>query len=55
MRHAVSLLCSAGVGYARGFALNATDYDSNANEVKFEGWVSGWPGDEEARQVAGRP
>lgn len=37
---AVSLLRSAGVAYARGFALNATHYDSNASEVEFGGKVS---------------
>jgi endoglucanase len=35
VRQAVSLLSAAGVGYARGFALNATHYDSNASEVMF--------------------
>jgi endoglucanase len=40
LKQAVSLLRSAGVAYARGFALNATHYDSNANEVKFGGQVS---------------
>jgi endoglucanase len=37
---AVSLLRSAGVFYARGFALNVTHYDSNANEVKFGAQVA---------------
>ena len=32
---AVSLLRVAGVGSARGFALNATHYDSTANEIRF--------------------
>ena len=40
VRQAVSLLRSAGVAYARGFALNATHYDSNADELKFGGRVS---------------
>lgn len=40
VRQAVSLLGAAGVAYARGFALNATHYDSNANEVKFGGQLS---------------
>lgn len=32
---AVSLLRAAGIGAARGFALNATHYDSTANEIRF--------------------
>lgn len=32
---AVGLLKSAGIGYARGFALNATHYDSTAHEIAF--------------------
>jgi hypothetical protein len=34
------MLRSAGVSYARGFALNATHYDSNASEVSFGAQVS---------------
>jgi endoglucanase len=40
VKQAVSLLRSAGVTYARGFALNATHYDSNNSELKFGGQVS---------------
>jgi hypothetical protein len=40
VRQASALLRSAGVAYARGFALNATHYDSNASEVKFGAQVS---------------
>jgi hypothetical protein len=40
VKQAVSLLRSAGVTYTRGFALNATHYDSNASEVTFGGQVS---------------
>ncbi len=32
---AVSLLRAAGVRYARGFALNATHYDTTANEIRY--------------------
>lgn len=35
VKQAVSLLRGAGVAYARGFALNATHYDSNRSEVGF--------------------
>lgn len=35
VRQAVDLLRSAGVRYARGFALNATHYDSTASEIGF--------------------
>ncbi len=35
VKQAVSLLRAAGVAYTRGFALNATHYDSNASELEF--------------------
>jgi endoglucanase len=35
VRHAAGLLESAGVRYARGFALNATHYDSTGGEIAF--------------------
>jgi endoglucanase len=35
VKEAVGLLRSAGVQYARGFALNATHYDSTAHEIEF--------------------
>ncbi len=35
VKQAVSLLRAAGVAYARGFALNATHYDSNPSELDF--------------------
>jgi endoglucanase len=34
-RQAVSMLAQAGVGYARGFALNSTEYDSTAAEIEY--------------------
>jgi endoglucanase len=37
---AVSLLRDAGVRYVRGFALNATHYDSNTSELQFGAEVS---------------
>ena len=37
---AVGLLRAAGVGYARGFALNATHYDATANEIRFAAAVA---------------
>ena len=37
---AASLLRSAGVAYARGFALNATHFDSNGSELQFGARVS---------------
>jgi endoglucanase len=40
VRQAVSLLRRSGIAYVRGFALNATHYDSNASEVRFGGQVS---------------
>jgi endoglucanase len=41
VRQATSLLRSAGVRYARGFALNATHYDSTQAEVLFGAQVVG--------------
>jgi endoglucanase len=35
VRQAVHLLTASGVQYARGFALNATHYDSTARELRF--------------------
>jgi endoglucanase len=35
VRQAVSMLRDAGVGSVRGFALNATHYDSTANEISY--------------------
>lgn len=35
VRQAAGMLRSAGVRYARGFALNATHYDSTQNEIRF--------------------
>jgi endoglucanase len=35
VRQATSLLLGAGVRYARGFALNATHYDSTEHEIRF--------------------
>jgi endoglucanase len=40
VKQAASLLRSAGVTYARGFALNATHYDSNDSELDFGAQVS---------------
>lgn len=40
VKQAVVLLRSAGVAYARGFALNATHYDANASEIGFGGKVA---------------
>ncbi len=40
VKQAVSLLRSAGVTYARGFALNATHYDSNPSELHYGAQVS---------------
>jgi len=40
VRQAVWLLRSAGVAYARGFALNATHYDADSSEVAFGARVS---------------
>lgn len=40
VKQAASLLRSAGVTYARGFALNATHYDSNDSELQFGAHVS---------------
>jgi hypothetical protein len=40
LSQAASLLRWAGVGYARGFALNATHYDSNGSELRFGAQVS---------------
>jgi endoglucanase len=40
VKQAASLLRSAGVRYARGFALNATHYDSNPSELHFGAEVS---------------
>jgi endoglucanase len=35
IRPAVKLLTNGGIGYARGFALNATHYDSTPSEIHF--------------------
>jgi endoglucanase len=40
VKQAVYLLRAAGVKYARGFALNATHYDSNASELEYGAQVS---------------
>ncbi len=40
VEQAVSLLRSAGVTYARGFALNATHFDSNPSELHFGAQVA---------------
>jgi endoglucanase len=40
VKQAVSLLRAAGVRYVRGFALNATHYDSNPSELQFGAAVS---------------
>src|SRR6476469_7874996 len=38
---AVSMLRGAGVAYARGFALNATHYDSNVGEIAYGAHIAG--------------
>lgn len=40
VNQAVYLLRAAGVSYVRGFALNATHYDSNASELEYGAQVS---------------